>query len=359
MRRLLVFVFKERINDGDHVYTFLVARTDAGGTNIRALFSHGSNNADGLYIRQTYSTGKWEAIYSKAADTAIASVTDSASSSRWHVLQLIRISDLAILYLDGVPGVPVDVSGYGIDGSRTLYLGWDGAGNRWAGDIAYARMDAVALSVNDLAGQREKLWAIASSLKTVPCEDVIIDGDMEAAGTAAWTDVNSAVLSKQTTNPHSGTQVLRIAYGGTPIPIAMQIVLTAGRIYRVVGWARGDGTWVPLVAYSALGTLAWSGTPSIEWQFVDSTFYATDTLFFLMSNASSAGYVEFDDVQVLEDAPYIANFTRTTSAYQTYSNGTMSLVGANIPRVGGDGGGILIERQAENICLQSQTFNVL
>ena len=84
------------INDGDHVYTFLVARTDAGGTNIRALFSHGSNNADGLYIPQTYSTGKWEAVYSKAADTAVASVTDSASSSRWHVLQLIRTSDLAV-----------------------------------------------------------------------------------------------------------------------------------------------------------------------------------------------------------------------------------------------------------------------
>jgi len=51
-----------------------------------------------------------------------------------------------------------------------------------------------------------------------------------------------------------------------------------------------------------------------------------------------------------------STFTRTTTASMTYTNGTIGYVAANVPRVGGDGGGVLIEEQRENKALQSQTF---
>lgn len=46
----------------------------------------------------------------------------------------------------------------------------------------------------------------------------------------------------------------------------------------------------------------------------------------------------------------------TTSVSQTFSDGTIGYVGTNVPRVSGDGGGVLIEEQRENKALQSQTF---
>ena len=54
-----------------------------------------------------------------------------------------------------------------------------------------------------------------------------------------------------------------------------------------------------------------------------------------------------------------STFTRaasTTSTSQTFSDGTLGYVGTNVPRVSGDGGGVLIEEQRTNSVLQSQTL---
>lgn len=50
------------------------------------------------------------------------------------------------------------------------------------------------------------------------------------------------------------------------------------------------------------------------------------------------------------------DFSRASTATQTYSEGYVGTHGTNMPRVGGDGGGFLIEASRENKCLQSQTL---
>lgn len=48
------------------------------------------------------------------------------------------------------------------------------------------------------------------------------------------------------------------------------------------------------------------------------------------------------------------DFSRTTTAAQRHSDGTISYVAANMPRTGGDGGGVLIEGQSTNLLTYSE-----
>jgi hypothetical protein len=76
---------------------------------------------------------------------------------------------------------------------------------------------------------------------------------------ASWSTSSGAVLSI----PSEG--VLRIAYGGYNYPMAYQTILTAGKIFRVTGEGRSDGTALPSVQDNA-GAFLWTGTSSTGWQ---------------------------------------------------------------------------------------------
>lgn len=124
---------------------------------------------------------------------------------------------------------------------------------------------------------------------------LLTDGDMETSGVAAWTAVNFATLSKETALPHSGTQALRITSSGAVNPSAYSgSVLTVGKRYRIMGWARGDGTRIPEIVNF------WTGTSSASWQYFDFVFTADNVALRLKHNSSS-GYVEFDDIVLVED----------------------------------------------------------
>lgn len=130
--------------------------------------------------------------------------------------------------------------------------------------------------------------------------NLIVDGNMETAGMGDWGAVYDAVLTKETASPHRGTQILRIAYGGTSSPSAQQlVVLIIGKSYRVTGWGRGDGTFLP--RFIGANQALWSGTSSTDWQYFDVIFTAiNNTSIALKTNAISAGYAEFDDIRVVE-----------------------------------------------------------
>jgi len=130
--------------------------------------------------------------------------------------------------------------------------------------------------------------------------ELMTDGDMEAAGTGAYNVGNSAVLTKDTTDPHSGTQALRIAYGGASFPNAKQGIMTVGKKYRVRGWARGNGSYYPYVVTLSPTTVHWQGTTSTSWQYFDFELTTTDSNIRLYGIMTGAGYVEFDDVSVQE-----------------------------------------------------------
>jgi hypothetical protein len=129
----------------------------------------------------------------------------------------------------------------------------------------------------------------------------LVDGDMERSGVSLWTAGNSATLTKQTTSPFSGSQLLRIAYNGVANPYCYdsQAPFTIGQVYRVLGRARSDGTALPS-AYHPIGTPVWTGTNSTDWQYFDITFTATATSWSIGTTLAAAGYVEFDHVAIFE-----------------------------------------------------------
>ena len=140
-------------------------------------------------------------------------------------------------------------------------------------------------------------------------EQLLTDGDMEASGVAAWSS-HQATLTKETNNPHYGTQCLRVTATAATANLAYQQVISPNSTYRVTGWARSDGTNVPLVGDWVLGS-RWTGTTSTDWQYFDLTFTPTSSLatrLTLGSYGADGNYVEFDDVSLTQVEPLYAGY---------------------------------------------------
>jgi len=128
--------------------------------------------------------------------------------------------------------------------------------------------------------------------------DELADGDMEASGVGDWTAISST-LTKSTVNPREGNQALRITYGGAAGFANQGSIGTVGLMYRMTGWARGDGTAYPRVSNPAYTGHYWTGATSTNWQWFDFTFTADHLNVYLLTGVT-AGYVEFDDVQLID-----------------------------------------------------------
>ncbi len=132
--------------------------------------------------------------------------------------------------------------------------------------------------------------------------NILVDGDMEASGVTAWT-AQTSTLSKQTTAPYKGTQLLRVAdNGGGGQYWARQTILETGKQYRCTGKYRSNGTRYPYIYMGSLAYLKSQGTLSTSWQPFDFTFYALGVNAYFGSVAAD-GYVEFDDVVITRVPP--------------------------------------------------------
>jgi len=125
----------------------------------------------------------------------------------------------------------------------------------------------------------------------------LVDGDMEAVGTTAWTAGQNGLLTKETQS--DGSKVLRVAYNGTAAPSAYQFISTVGKTYRIKGRMRSDGTQLPRIVN--FSTLLWTGTTSTSWQYFDFNFTAIGGTSVVFYHAGSTGYIEVDNVSVKED----------------------------------------------------------
>ena len=132
--------------------------------------------------------------------------------------------------------------------------------------------------------------------------ELLVDGDMEAATTAAWIANSGAVLTKETTTPHGGLRCLRVkALLGDAGAQARQDILTIGKTYRFTGWARTDG-----VADKALvfhGGASVDVATTTAWTKFDFTATAASAQCLLGSRKATADsdyYCEFDNVSVKE-----------------------------------------------------------
>jgi hypothetical protein len=135
-----------------------------------------------------------------------------------------------------------------------------------------------------------------SARKVTLGPELLTDGDMEAAGTTAWSSAG-ATLSKVAGSPGgSGSQVLQVAYDASANPYTYQSILTIGSFYHVSGWARGDGTTPPAVY---LGTnQIWQGTSSTTWQRFSASGECENSVRFRLYLIGSSGNTQFDDISV-------------------------------------------------------------
>jgi hypothetical protein len=337
------------IFDGDHTVTFSL-ELDSGAAANNMFFSRGNFQTDGVYCYANVTSDDWLCSYQNSGASAVVGETTlDTNDDRIHIFQLVRDSNIATVYMDGTSGTPVDISTYGIDAARSLRVGRNEGGNYWDGNIFFGHVQRRALTPDELASQRENLWGILSNKKTLGLTNVIADGTMENAGVGDWSVGNSALLEKIPSPVHQDKQALKISRNGSNNPFAYQDgILTVGETYYVTGFVACDGNATPRV-YVGSTTGSWTGTSSTDWQefsFISRAMTTRVTLQSLTSTGTQ--FCIFDDVHVLEYDDSIWTFSRTTNAFMTYSTGTISEVSANIPRVGGKGGGIEIEGQSTN-----------
>ena len=123
---------------------------------------------------------------------------------------------------------------------------------------------------------------------------LLVDGNMEAVGYAAWIARGGSTVSKQTGTPHTPTQCLRTTCPGGYAG-ARNTAAVIGGTFHYIGYLRGDGagTSIPKV-YDGGGVLLATGTNSNAWQLVD-TYATAATPYLDLVSMSASGYVEFDD----------------------------------------------------------------
>jgi len=249
--------------------------------------------------------------------TVIASIPAVTYSPYWRVNELNRLvvaveSGNTNAWLNNQQILTNDASTYTNQFNDALFIGANSSGaSLFDGVVNSFDIHARLFTAEDVAKlEAGRLWSYPAEAtlwldmaeQTVReaivrgTEELLVDGDMEAVGVAAWTAENSASISKETVDPQEGTQYLRIAYGGSSDPRVRQSVHVVGRRYRATGYARGDGSFAPELLQA--GAVVWTGTASTSWQRFDVAYEATGAYVRLQSSATSAGWADFDDVSV-------------------------------------------------------------
>jgi len=148
--------------------------------------------------------------------------------------------------------------------------------------------------------------------------NLLIDNNMEAAGTSAWGATNASILSKETSTPHGGSQLLRVTGGGTSTyGRATQNVMTTGKKYNISGWCRGDGSRAPLIAYyNGAWVLPTVGTTDTTWQYFERAIDGITSANIGFGLYNTTGYVDFDDTAITEINPLVATIPTSASGYR-------------------------------------------
>lgn len=145
------------INDQNHTYTIVARSTSA---NNRVMISHGTANTDGMWIEWDPAGNDLNADYQQVGGSATPTV--AVTDNMYHIIQVRREDDFAEVCVDGVCGAAVDVTGFGIDGASTFYVGAQNGASSWGGTIGYVRVDTEALSDEELEYDRQVLWGLTT-----------------------------------------------------------------------------------------------------------------------------------------------------------------------------------------------------
>lgn len=158
-----------------------------------------------------------------------------------------------------------------------------------------------------MSRQRQLLTLLSKSgdgsIVTLPVQtlgsNLYVDGDMEAAGTAVWTNAGGAsTLSKQTTNPYEGTQLMRaVRNNPTGASAVIQDVGSNGSYYEISGAVRSDGTALPIAGEIETGIFIYFGTNDTAWQLYRGVLRRTTRHGFGTFAAAAGTYVEADNLE--------------------------------------------------------------
>lgn len=139
---------------------------------------------------------------------------------------------------------------------------------------------------------------------------ILVDGNMEAADTSAWTIINNGIMTKETADPPSGARNMRIEIntGKTHATVYQYPVLTIGTIYKFLGWYRTDGTAVAQIKYQSSPTNLLPTSPT-EWTYFEHIVTAGYEYAALQVSGTAGNWVEFDDVFITEYTPPVQQST--------------------------------------------------
>ena len=151
------------VSDGDFSISAFVQVPSSNPGAAVYFFTHGSYQDDGILLGM--STGGILVTYlSKAGANVTASAAAASVDGLWHVVHVVRNSNYLTLYLDGVPGAPVDATGYGIDAARTLTIGCrSGPVSYWPNDVSYLRWQNNALTYTQITREVAAFKGILAS----------------------------------------------------------------------------------------------------------------------------------------------------------------------------------------------------
>jgi len=163
----------------------------------------------------------------------------------------------------------------------------------------------------------------------------------------------------------SGSTTSFVAYCGS-VGATLNTSTTTG-LYRILQSVRTGNSmvmYVDGVAGSAADVTGKGASASLAMSlgaYYDASYKMTGSILYTRIDASAltasqlaADREAIQGVLAQKDKPW--TFSRSTDNYMQSSTGKLISIPANVPRVGGDGGGVLIEGASTNLCLQSQTL---
>jgi len=171
-----------------------------------------------------------------------------------------------------------------------------GADPRLGLGVGLGRRRRGGFSPTKVLGSLGAWWNFTdTTLITRNTQPTLVDGDMEAAGTAAWAASSSAILSKETTDPYKGAQCLRITEGGANNPTGSQNILITGNRYVLSGHGRKVDAQARIYIGTHPNTIV---TTSTSWTDLHAEHTANSSSLMLMAycSAGSGLSAEFDDI---------------------------------------------------------------
>ncbi len=134
--------------DGPFAITQLVKTPSTAPGAAICSFSRSEYDVSGVHVTMS-TNGTIYAYFNKAGSHATPFSPSTYLDGNYHLIHVVSDGTYGTVFVDGVPGAPVLITGYGVDGDRTMMVG-SGGGLYWNSHIAYTRLQNSALTYSQV-----------------------------------------------------------------------------------------------------------------------------------------------------------------------------------------------------------------